>query len=57
MLTQQSVAAKLAARKESKCDQSTCSPDLVGAKGENRTVRVSHAGKLTPEEIAQIDKV
>jgi hypothetical protein len=30
---------------------------FVGAKGENRTVRVSHPGKLTPDEIARIDKV
>jgi hypothetical protein len=29
----------------------------MGAKGENRTVRVSHPGKLQPAEIAQIDKV
>jgi hypothetical protein len=30
---------------------------FVGAKGENRTVRVSHPGKLTPDEIARIDHV
>jgi len=30
---------------------------FVGEKGENRTVRVSHPGKLTPDEIAKIDKV
>ena len=30
---------------------------FIGAKGENRTVRVSHPGKLSPEEIGQIDKV
>jgi len=30
---------------------------FVGAKGQNRTVRVSHPGKLTPEEIVRIDKV
>jgi hypothetical protein len=29
----------------------------IGAKGENRTVRVSHPGKLRPEEIAILDKV
>ena len=29
----------------------------LGAKGENRTVRVSHPGKLTPDEIARIDRV
>lgn len=29
----------------------------LGAKGENRAVRVSHPGKLTPDEIARIDKV
>lgn len=30
---------------------------FLGAKGDNRTVRVSHPGKLTPDEIARIDKV
>jgi len=30
---------------------------FVGAKGQNRTVRVSHPGKLTPDEIVRIDKV
>ncbi len=30
---------------------------FVGAKGENRTVRVSHPGQLKPEEIARIDEV
>jgi hypothetical protein len=30
---------------------------FVGEKGQNRTVRVSHPGKLTPDEIAKIDKV
>ncbi len=30
---------------------------FVGEKGHNRTVRVSHPGKLTPDEIARIDKV
>jgi hypothetical protein len=29
----------------------------LGAKGEARAVRVSHPGKLTPDEIARIDKV
>lgn len=29
----------------------------LGVKGENRAVRVSHPGKLTPDEIARIDKV
>lgn len=29
----------------------------LGKKGENRAVRVSHPGKLTPAEIASIDKV
>jgi hypothetical protein len=29
----------------------------LGAKGETRAVRVSHPGKLTPDEIARIDKV
>ena len=29
----------------------------IGAKGENRAVRVSHPGQLKPDEIAQIDKV
>ena len=29
----------------------------LGKKGENRAVRVSHPGKLTPDEIARIDKV
>ncbi len=29
----------------------------LGAKGQNRAVRVSHPGKLTPDEIARIDKV
>lgn len=29
----------------------------IGAKSENRTVRVSHPGKLKPAEIAQIDKI
>lgn len=30
---------------------------FIGEKGENRTVRVSHPGKLTPQEIARIDEV
>ena len=30
---------------------------FLGAKGDSRTVRVSHPGKLTPDEIARIDKV
>lgn len=30
---------------------------FVGEKGQNRTVRVSHPGKLTPDEIARIDRV
>ncbi len=30
---------------------------FLGAKGQNRTVRVSHPGKLTPDEIARIDRV
>lgn len=30
---------------------------FIGAKGENRAVRVSHPGKLTPAEIERIDKV
>lgn len=30
---------------------------FVGEKGQNRTVRVSHPGKLTPEEIGRIDAV
>jgi hypothetical protein len=30
---------------------------FVGEKGSNRTVRVSHPGKLSPDEIARIDKV
>ncbi|HEU4967572.1 hypothetical protein [Sphingomonas sp.] len=29
----------------------------IGAKGDLRAVRVSHPGKLTPDEIARIDKV
>ena len=29
----------------------------LGAKGETRAVRVSHPGKLTPGEIAALDKV
>ena len=29
----------------------------LGAKGETRAVRVSHPGKLTPDEIARIDRV
>ena len=29
----------------------------LGKKGENRTVRVSHPGKLTPDEIKRIDDV
>jgi hypothetical protein len=29
----------------------------MGVKGDLRAVRVSHPGKLTPNEIAQIDKV
>ena len=30
---------------------------FVGEKGQNRTVSVSHPGKLTSDEIARIDKV
>lgn len=30
---------------------------FLGAKGQNRTVRVSHPGKLSPKEIAHIDEV
>lgn len=30
---------------------------FVGKKGQDRTVRVSHPGKLTPDEINRIDKV
>ncbi len=30
---------------------------FVGEKGQNRTVRVSHPGKLSPDEIARIDRV
>ena len=30
---------------------------FIVAKGDNRAVRVSHPGKLTPDEIARIDKV
>ena len=30
---------------------------FLGAKGQNRTVRVSHPGKLSPSEIARIDEV
>jgi hypothetical protein len=30
---------------------------FVGEKGQNRTVRVSHPGKLTPAEIGRIDEV
>lgn len=30
---------------------------FVGEKGQNRTVRVSHPGTLTPDEITRIDKV
>jgi hypothetical protein len=30
---------------------------FIGEKGQNRTVRVSHPGQLTPEEIGRIDKV
>jgi hypothetical protein len=30
---------------------------LIGAKGTNRAVVVSHPGQLKPEEIARIDKV
>lgn len=29
----------------------------IGAKGDARAVRVSHPGKLTPDEIARIDKI
>jgi hypothetical protein len=29
----------------------------LGVKGDGRAVRVSHPGKLTPDEIARIDKV
>jgi hypothetical protein len=29
----------------------------MGIKGDGRAVRISHPGKLTPNEIAQIDKV
>ena len=29
----------------------------LGAKGTTRAVRVSHPGKLTPDEIARIDRV
>ncbi|GAO39757.1 hypothetical protein SCH01S_39_00420 [Sphingomonas changbaiensis NBRC 104936] len=29
----------------------------LGAKGDHRAVRVSHPGKLTPDEIARIDTV
>lgn len=29
----------------------------IGAKGDMRAVRVSHPGKLTPDEIARIDKI
>jgi hypothetical protein len=29
----------------------------LGKKGEDRTVRVSHPGKLTPDEIRRIDEV
>lgn len=29
----------------------------LGAKGDHRAVRVAHPGKLTPDEIARIDKV
>jgi hypothetical protein len=29
----------------------------IGAKGDLRAVRVSHPGKLSPDEIARIDKV
>lgn len=29
----------------------------LGAKGQDRAVRVSHPGKLTPDEIARIDRV
>jgi hypothetical protein len=30
---------------------------FIGEKGQNRAVRVSHPGQLTPAEIAHIDKV
>lgn len=30
---------------------------LAGEKGQNRTVRISHPGKLSPDEIAHIDMV
>lgn len=30
---------------------------FIGEKGQSRAVRVSHPGKLTPTEIARIDKV
>ncbi len=30
---------------------------FIGKKGEGRTVRVSHPGKLSPGEIARIDEV
>jgi hypothetical protein len=30
---------------------------MIGAKGDARAVRVSHPGKLTPEEISRIDHV
>lgn len=30
---------------------------FIGEKGQNRAVRVSHPGKLSPDEIARIDQV
>ena len=30
---------------------------FLGAKGDKRAVRVSHPGKLTPDEVARIDQV
>jgi hypothetical protein len=30
---------------------------FVGEKGQNRVVRVSHPGQLTPDEIARTDRV
>lgn len=47
----------LEAQKTAATSRSRTAQISLGAKGENRAVRVSHPGKLTPDEIARIDKV
>lgn len=47
----------LEAQKTAAASRSRTAQISLGAKGENRAVRVSHPGKLTPDEIARIDKV